>query len=146
MLLPALFGEDLFDDLMNFDSPSIRGIDKKLYGKNAARMMKTDVREHDDCFEAQIDLPGFKKEQIQLELDSGYLSVKAEKGLDKDESDKKGTVIRRERYSGSMQRSFFVGDAITEQDIEAKFEDGVLTLKIPKKTAPEKTVKRIEIR
>ena len=147
MLLPALFGEDLFDDFMSFDSPSVRNIDRKLYGKNAAHVMKTDIREHDDGFEVQIDLPGFKKEQIQVELESGYLTVKAEKGLDMNEDDKKGTVIRRERYSGSMQRSFFVGDTVTENDIQAAFENGVLTLKIPKnQPQPEvSTVKHIQI-
>lgn len=147
MLLPALFGEDLFDDFMSFDSPSVRNIDRKLYGKNAAHVMKTDIREHDDGFEVQIDLPGFKKEQIQVELESGYLTIKAEKGLDMNENDKKGTVIRRERYSGSMQRSFFVGDTVTENDIQAAFENGVLTLKIPKnQPQPEvSTVKHIQI-
>ena len=147
MLLPTLFGEDLFDDFMNFDSPSLRNIDRKLYGKNAARVMKTDVKEHDDCFEVLTDLPGFKKEQINIELDNGSLTVKAEKGLDMDENDKKGSVIRKERYSGSMQRSFYVGDTVTEDDIHAKFENGVLTLKIPKKQpSPEiSTVKHIQI-
>lgn len=108
-------------------------IDRKLYGKNSARIMKTDVHEHDDHFEADIDLPGFKKEQLKLKLENGYLTVSAEKGLDKDETDKKGKLIRQERYSGSMSRSFYVGDEITQEDIRAKFDDGVLKIEIPKK-------------
>lgn len=134
MLLPRIFGEDLFDDFMMF--PSVKefdDIDKKLYGKHASQIMKTDVREHDDRFEVEIDLPGFKKDQIQLKLENGYLTVSAAKGLDKDEKDKKGKLIRQERYSGAMSRSFYVGDAITQEDVKAKFENGVLKLEIPKK-------------
>ena len=136
MLLPAIFGESLFDDFMDFDFPrfaDIENLDKKLYGKKASRIMKTDVHEHDDHFEADIDLPGFKKEQIKVQLEDGYLTVSAEKGLDKDEKDKKGKLIRQERYSGAMSRSFYVGDAITQEDVKAKFENGVLKLEIPKK-------------
>ena len=89
--------------------------------------------EHDDHYEVDIDLPGFKKEEIGLELNNGYLIVSANKGLDKDEKDKKGKLIRQERYSGSMQRSFYVGENITEEDIKASFKHGVLNLTIPKK-------------
>ena len=134
MLLPSIFGESLFDDWMDmprFDN--FGDIDKKLYGKNAAHVMKTDVREHDGGYEIDIDLPGFKKDEINISLENGYLTVSAAKGLDKDENDKKGRVIRRERYAGSMQRSFYVGRALTHEDIKAKFEDGVLKLGIPKK-------------
>jgi len=134
MLLPSIFGENLFDDWMDF--PEIRGfgdIDRKLYGKHASHVMKTDVKEHDNGYEVVIDLPGFKKEELQITLENGYLSVSASKGLDKDEKDKKGKVIRQERYAGSMQRSFYVGDAVTQEDIRAKYEDGVLKLEIPKK-------------
>ena len=134
MLLPSIFGESLFDDFM--DMPRFDGfgdIDKKLYGKNAAHVMKTDVREHDGGYEIDIDLPGFKKDEINISLENGYLTVSAAKGLDKDENDKKGRVIRRERYAGSMQRSFYVGSALTHEDITAKFENGVLKLGIPKK-------------
>ena len=136
MLLPAIFGENLFDDFMDMSFPTFGefgDIDRKLYGKKASHVMKTDVHEHDDHFEADIDLPGFKKEQIKLRLEDGYLTVSAEKGLDKDEKDKKGKLIRQERYSGSMSRSFFVGDAITQEDIKAKFDNGVLKIDIPKK-------------
>ena len=106
-----------------------------LYGKNAKNIMKTDIREHDEGYELDVDLPGFKKDEISVELDDGYLTISAAKGLDKDEQDKKGKYIRRERYAGAMQRSFYVGDAVTQEDIKAKFEDGILKLSIPKKDA-----------
>ena len=136
MLYPSIWNENLFDDLMNLEFPSFRELDntdRRLYGKNASRVMKTDVHETDSGYEVDIDLPGFKKEDITLELDNGYLTVTAAKGLDKDETTKKGKVIRQERWSGTMQRSFYVGDALTEADIGAKLEHGVLSLNIPKK-------------
>ena len=138
MLLPRIFGENLFDNW--FDLPDFRDLDrveKKLYGKNAARLMKTDVHEQEDQYEVDMDLPGFKKEEISLELNNGYLTVSAAKGLDKDENDKKGKLIRQERYAGSMQRSFYVGENLTEEDIKASFKHGVLSLTIPKKEAPK---------
>ena len=140
MLYPSIFNKNLFDDFMDFDFPAFGefgDVDKKLYGKHAPHVMKTDVKEHDDKFEVDIDLPGFKKDEIQLELQNGYLSISAAKGVDKEEKDKKGKLIRQERYTGSMQRSFFVGKGVTEEDIKAKFEDGVLKLEIPKKEAPK---------
>ena len=145
MLYPSIFNENLFDDLMSFDFPMFRDfddVDKKLYGKHAAHVMKTDVHEHDDKYEVAIDLPGFKKDEINLSLENGYLTVSAAKGLDKDEKDKKGKVIRQERYAGAMQRSFYVGEHITEEDVKARFEDGVLKLDIPKKEAPKLPEKR----
>jgi len=138
MLLPSIFGENLFDDW--FDLPDFRDLDrveKKLYGKHAAHLMKTDVHEQEDHYEVDMDLPGFKKEEISLELNNGYLTVSAAKGLDKDENDKKGKLIRQERYAGSMQRSFYVGENLTEEDIKASFKHGVLSLTIPKKEAPK---------
>ncbi|MBO5985312.1 MAG: Hsp20/alpha crystallin family protein, partial [Lachnospiraceae bacterium] len=105
--------------------------------KHAAQVMKTDVHEQENGYEVDIDLPGFKKDEITLSLENGYLTVGAAKGLDKDEKDKKGKLIRQERYAGSMQRSFFVGENVTEEDVKAKFEDGVLKLAIPKKEAPK---------
>ena len=136
MLLPSIFGENLFDDWMDFPKWNDFGeIDKKLYGKHAAHVMKTDVHEHDDSYEIVIDLPGFKKEELTISLENGYLSVAASKGLDKDEKNKKGRIIRQERYAGSMQRSFFVGENVTQEDVKAKFEDGVLKLTVPKKEA-----------
>ena len=132
MLYPSIFGENLFDDFFRFPDFS-RDVEKKLYGKHAAQVMKTDVHEHDDHYEVDIDLPGFKKEEIDLELNNGYLIISANKGLDNDEKDKKGKLIRQERYSGSMQRSFYVGENITEEDIKASFKHGVLNLTLPKK-------------
>ena len=133
MLLPRIFGENLLDDWMDFPRMDFGDIDRKLYGKNAAHVMKTDVHEHEDGYEVDIDLPGFKKDEINISLENGYLAVGAAKGVDKDEKDHKGKLIRQERYSGAMQRSFYVGEAITAEDIKAKFEDGVLKLTLPKK-------------
>ncbi len=147
-MLPSIFGENLFDDWFDFPSlRELRNIDRRLYGRNASREMKTDVKEHEDHYEVDIDLPGFKKEEIQLSLEGGYLTVSAAKGLDKSQEDKKGTLIRQERYAGSLQRSFYVGEALEEADIHAKFENGVLSLEIPKKEEkklPEKKTILIE--
>ena len=132
MLMPSIFGENLFDDWMDFSFPDI---DKALYGKHAKNEMKTDVRETKDGYELDIDLPGFKKDEVTAQLDNGYLTIQASKGLDKEQKDKKGKYIRKERYAGSMSRSFYVGDAITEEDVHAKYEDGILKLSVPKKEA-----------
>ena len=134
MLLPAIFGENLFDDFMddNFER-NFFGSRNPLYGKHSKNLMKTDVKETDNGYELDIDLPGFKKDEITAHLEDGYLTVSAAKGVDKDEKDKEGRYICRERYSGSMTRSFYVGNAVTEQDIKAKYEDGILSLSIPKK-------------
>ena len=137
MLMPSIFGENLFDDDW-MDFPFDRdfwGKKNPLYGKNAKNMMKTDIREHDNGYEVDIDLPGFKKDEISLELENGYLTVSAAKDLDKDEQDKKGKYIRRERYAGAMQRSFYVGDTLTQEDIKAKYDNGILSISIPKKDA-----------
>lgn len=150
MLYPTIFNDSLFDDLFDLTFPMVRDmgdVDKKLYGKHAAHVMKTDVHEHDEGYEADIDLPGFKKDEITLSLENGVLTVSAAKGLDESEKDKKGKLIRQERYMGSMQRSFYVGKNITDEDIKAKFEDGVLKLSIPKKEEkklPEKKTIMIE--
>ena len=133
MLMPSIFGENLFnDDWMNFGFPEV---DKALYGKHAGNVMKTDVKETDTGYEVDIDLPGFKKDEINAKLEDGYLTISAAKGLDKDEKDKKGKYIRKERYAGSMSRSFYVGEGVTEEDIKAKYEDGILRLVVPKKDA-----------
>lgn len=144
MLMPSIFGENLFnDDWMNFGFPEV---EKALYGKHASHEMKTDVRETDSGYEVDIDLPGFKKDEINIQLDNGYLSISAAKGLDKDEQDKEGRYIRKERYAGSMSRSFYVGNAITQDDIKAKYESGILRLSVPKKAAEEiESAKRIAI-
>ena len=131
MLMPSIFGENLFDDWMDFSFPDI---DKTLYGKHAKNMMKTDVKETDNSYEVAVDLPGFKKDEIRLELNDGYLTVSAAKGLDQDEQEKEtGKYIRRERYAGACQRSYYVGEDITEEDIKAEFKHGILKLFVPKK-------------
>ena len=139
--LPSVFGENLLDVFDDFDRDFFRGFGRPehvLYGKNAAHMMKTDVKETDEGYEIDVDLPGFTKEEIKLELNNGYLTIATEKSLDKEN---KGKMLRQERYVGTMQRSFYVGENLTEEDIKAKYENGVLTLNIPKmeaKKAPEK--------
>ena len=137
MLMPSIFGENLFDDdWMDFPfERNFWGRKNPLYGKNAKNLMKTDIREHDEGYELDVDLPGFKKDEITIDLENGYLTISAAKGLDKDGQDKKGKYIRKERYAGAVQRSFYVGDAVTEEDVKAKFEDGILKLSIPKKDA-----------
>ena len=134
MLMPSIFGENLFDDWMDFPfDREFFGRKNPLYGKHQKNMMKTDIRETDDSYELDVDLPGFKKDEVSAKLENGYLTISAAKGLDKDEKDKKGNYIRRERYCGSMTRSFYVGDALSQEDIRAKFEEGVLKLSVPKK-------------
>ena len=144
MLMPSIFGENLFnDDWMDFGFPEV---DKALYGKHASHEMKTDVKETDSGYEVDIDLPGFKKDEINVQLDNGYLSISAAKGLDKEEKNKEGKYIRKERYAGAMSRSFYVGDALTQEDIKAKYESCILRLSIPKKEAKQvEATKRIAI-
>lgn len=138
MLLPSIFGENLFDDMMNFDfDKEFERMSRPLYGKHTQNMMKTDVREGEKSYELDIDLPGFSKDEITVQLENGYLSISAAKGLDKDQENKDGKYIRRERYAGSMSRTFYVGDQLTEQDIQAKFENGILQLTVPKKEAKQ---------
>ncbi len=139
--LPAVFGENLLDVFDDFDRDFFHGFgrpERVLYGKNAAHMMKTDVKETDEGYEVDMDLPGFSKDEIKVELKSGYLTISTEKSLNKEN---KGKMLRQERYVGTMQRSFYVGENITEEDIKARYENGVLSLLIPKKEArkvPEK--------
>ena len=135
MLMPSIFNDNVFDDFFDFPFYDDRA-EKKLYGHHAANLMKTDIQEHEDGYTLEMDLPGFKKEEIQIELNNGYMTISAAKGLDEDEKDKKsGKYIRRERYTGSCQRSFYVGEDVTEEDIKAEFKHGILKLFIPKKEA-----------
>ena len=136
MMMPRIFGENLFDDFMNdFTFPACPNVEKKLYGKHARNLMKTDVKDTDTGYEVDVDLAGFKKDEIQIELEKGFLTVTAAKGLDKDEKDKKDNYIRRERYAGSMSRSFYVGEHVTEDDIHPKYENGILSFTVPKEEA-----------
>ena len=140
MMRPSIFGENLFDDFFDdfFDFPvfnekPMQKAQRELYGHHLSNMMKTDVQEHDDHYEVDIDLPGFKKDELCLELKDGYLVISATKGFDKDEREEKtGKFVRRERYAGSMSRSFYVGESLKQEDIHAKYESGVLKLNIPK--------------
>ena len=134
MLMPSIFGTRDFDNFMDFTFPSV---DKELYGKHAAQMMKTDVREVGDNYEVDVDLPGFKKDEIDIRLDKGTLTIAAAKGLDKEEDDKNGKFLRRERYTGAMSRSFYIGEGFTVKDIKAKYENGILSLTVPKKAQPQ---------
>ena len=138
MLMPSIFNDNLFDDFFDFpfyDDKADRKIQRKLYGHHAGNLMKTDIKEMKDGYELEIDLPGFKKDEVTAELKDGYLTVSAETNTKKDEKAEDGKYIRRERYSGSCSRSFYVGDGVKQEDIKAKFEDGVLKLEIPKKEA-----------
>ena len=138
--LPTVFGENLMDVFDDFDRNFFRGfgnVDRALYGKHARNMMKTDVKETDEGYEVDVELPGFKKDEIHLELNNGYLTISTEKGLEKDKETKKGRMLRQERYAGVMQRSFYVGKNLTEEDIKASCESGVLHVSIPKKDAPK---------
>ena len=132
--MPSIFGENLFDDFFDDDFAMFHehGGRDPLYGKHAKNLMKTDVRETEDSYELDIDLPGFKKDEIDLDLNDGYLTISAAKGLDKDTEDKKGKYIRQERYAGACSRSFFVGQAVEPRDVSAKFEDGILKISLPK--------------
>ena len=133
---------DVFDGFDRSFFRNFGNMDRALYGKHAQNMMKTDVKETDDGYEVDIDLPGFKKDEIQLELNNGYLTISTQKALEKDEKNKKGRMLRQERYAGMMQRSFYVGEHITEEDVKASYESGVLHLVLPKKDAPKMPEKK----
>mgnify|MGYP004524415321 FL=1 len=140
MLMPSIFRTNsLIDDLLDddwFNDKEFRNMEKKLYGHRAKNVMNTDVKETEDGYELEMDLPGFKKEEVSVELNDGYITIRAAKGLDEDEKEKKtGKYIRRERYSGACERSFYVGEGVTQQDIKASFKHGILKLDIPKKEA-----------
>ena len=133
MLMPSIFGEDLFDDFMDgFAFPA-----DWSYAKNTANVMKTDIKENENGYELDIDLPGYKKENVKAELKDGYLTISASNDSSTEEKDEKGKYIRKERYTGSVSRSFYVGKYVTEEDIHAKFENGILKLSVPKVDAPK---------
>ena len=139
MLMPSIFGENLFDDFFNdfpfYNDRDMKKAERKLYGHRAKNLMKTDIKETDNGYEVTMNLPGVKKEDVKAELKDGYLTIQASSNTSKDEKDNDGRYIRRERYAGTCSRSFYVGDAVTPEDIKAKFENGTLTLDIPKKDA-----------
>ena len=129
MLMPSIFRENLLDD---FFGSSFRGFG---YDSSMNEMMKTDVKDTKDGYEMTMSLPGVKKEDVKAELKDGYLMISAVSNTERNEKDSEGKYIRRERYSGSCSRSFLVGEGVTQEDIRAKFQDGILTLLIPKKEA-----------
>ena len=134
MLMPSIFGENLFDDFMDgFAFPTANW----NYAKNTANAMKTDIKENDKGYELDVDLPGYKKEDVKAELKDGYLTISASNDNTKEEKDEDGKYIRKERYTGSVSRSFYVGKYVTEEDIHAKFENGILKLSVPKVDAPK---------
>lgn len=140
MLMPSIFGENLFDDFFNdfpfYNDRDMKKAERKLYGHRAKNLMKTDIKEKGDSYILEMDLPGFKKDEIQVSLENGYLTVQAARGVDKDEQEKKtGRYIRQERYAGACERSFYVSDDLTQDDIKGEFHHGVLKLTIPKKEA-----------
>ena len=148
-MLPSIFGENLFEDLFEEPFRMMSAFDacNPLYGKHAKNIMKTDVRETENTYELDIDLPGFKKEDVQVQLGNGTLTIAAAKGLDKNEQDEKGRYIRQERYTGQCSRSFYVGDHVKAEDLSAKFEDGILSISMPKapqRKLPQKNLIAIE--
>ena len=141
MLMPSIFGENLFDDFFNdfpfYHAENARNdTDQKLSGKRATHVMKTDSNDLANGYQLVVDLPGFTKDEIKASLENGYLTISAEKGLDKDEQEKEsGHYIRRERYAGACSRSFYVGEDVQQEDIKAEFKHGILKLFVPKKEA-----------
>ena len=141
MLMPSIFGENLFDDFFHdfpfyYDDRDMKKAEKKLYGHRAKNLMKTDIKEKNDCYILETELPGFKKDEIQVSLENSVLTIQAAKGVDKEDQEKKsGRFIRQERYAGACERSFYVGEYLTQEDIRAEFRHGVLKLTIPKKEA-----------
>lgn len=130
MLMPTIFGERLFDNFMDdFGFPSV---DKIAASQNTSNLMRTDIRETENTFELDVELPGYKKEDVKAQLKDGYLTVNVSREENNETKNEEGKYIRRERYSGSMSRSFYVGEDVEESDINAKFEDGVLKLSFPK--------------
>lgn len=128
MLMPSIFSRDLFDDMF----------DTRSYGRQQIDLMKTDVKETDKDYKLSVDLPGVKKDDLKAELKDGYLTISATVNQNNDEKDEEGRYIRRERFSGSFNRSFYVGENVSEEDIKAKFENGTLMLTVPKKeSAPQ---------
>lgn len=140
-MLPRLFDDNVFgvfDPFAEFG----RGHDR-VFGKHAAQLMKTDIRETDSAFKFSIDLPGFKKEDVSAELKDGYLTISAVKSHASEEKNEEGRLIRQERYSGSCSRSFYVGEDVDEKDCKAAFEDGILTIEVPKVATHQEPAKRM---
>ena len=138
-MLPSVFNDDLFDSFFTHPFASMNN------GAYARGLMKTDVRELDKTCELDVELPGFRKEEITVELDGGYLTIRAEHKENKDEKDDKGRFLRRERFAGACSRSFYVGEGLEPKDVAARFEDGMLRLSLPKETAKAPEKKQISV-
>ena len=123
MMLVPRRNFDLFDDIFN----------DPFFNMNDSKIMKTDIKEHDDNFELLIDLPGFNKEDIKMNIEDGYLMINAKTSNEGENQDKKGKFIRKERYYGECSRSFYIGNDINEEDIKAHFKNGTLKIEVPKK-------------
>ena len=146
-MLPSIFGENLFDDFFSDPFEMMVPTRNALYGKHGKNLMTTDVRETENSYELDVDLPGFKKDEVNVDLKDGYLTISAAKGVDKDQQDKAGKYIRQERYAGACSRSFFVGEAVKPEEVSAKYEDGILKLSVPKageKALPKTTTIAID--
>ena len=131
MLMPSIFGESLLDDFMDDFAFPYTGT--RTYGKQAVNLMRTDVKDTPSAYELEIELPGVKKEDVKAELKDGYLTITASTDSKKEEKQENGSYIRRERCAGTCSRSFYVGDDMKQEDIKAKFENGVLKVTVPKK-------------
>lgn len=154
MMVPYMFHDALLDDWFqsdwdrDFDRMMRASDPRHVFGKRSANVMKTDVRETETGYDMFVDLPGFKKEDVKLDLQNGYLTITASRNEDRDEKDDQGHYIRQERYTGSCARSFYVGDQIKPEDVKASFKDGILELSLPKaeaKKLPDKQPNQIEI-
>lgn len=144
-MMPSIFGENLFDEFFNepFAMVAPQG-HNPLYGKHAKNLMKTDVRETEGSYELDIDLPGFKRDEITVEVKNGCLNISAAKGLDKE--DKDGKYIRQERYAGSCSRSFYIGNEVDPAAVTAKFENGILQISVPKASRQLPAKSTVEIK
>ena len=151
--MPSIFGENLFDDFFN-DFPfydydkEMKNTEKKLYGRKASHVMKTDIREKDGQYLLEIEVPGFTKDDVKAELKEGYLTITADRKEPVERADERTKYVRKERYYGTMKRTFYIGEEITENEIHAAFKDGILKIMIdkpqPKKIEEEKTIIPIE--
>lgn len=142
MLMPSIFGESLFDEFFNDDFMRPAPRSSRRYSTPTTAVMKTDIKENENSFDIEIDLPGYKKEDVSAELKDGYMTISATRNTNEENKDENGNYIRRERYYGSCSRSFYVGKELTEEDIKAKFEDGILKLNVPKKEAKKELPKK----
>ena len=140
MALPVVFHDNLFDDFFDAFNPfwDDRAFEREMdrsarnaFGKRGANMMKTDVKQTENGYDVAVDLPGCKKEDVQLDLQDGYLTIQAVRSHSNDEKDKDGHYLRRETFSGTCSRSFYIGDSVRKEDVHARFEDGVLHISLP---------------